>query len=123
MMATIKKLMKSFLGTIVLLVIIVGMAAWGIEDIFRGNLGGSMVEAGSRSLSADALDRRVENVLRNLNDTADKPINKNEAVEQGIVDQVFAIEVYKVAHLGDNKQIRALTPAVQITEQVESSNS
>lgn len=123
MMATIKKLMKSFLGTVVLLVIIVGMAAWGIEDIFRGNLGGSMVEAGSRTLSADALDRRVENVLRNLNDTSDKPLNKNEAVEQGIVDQVFAIEVSKIAHLGYAKQIGAIPPDEKIIEQVESNSS
>jgi peptidyl-prolyl cis-trans isomerase D len=123
MMATIKKLMKSFLGTIVLLVIIVGMAAWGIEDIFRGNLGGSMVEAGSRSLSADALDRRVENVLRNLNDTSEKPLNKNEAVDQGIVDQVFAIEISKVAHLGYANQIGAIPPDEKIIEQLEGNSS
>lgn len=123
MMATIKKLMKSFLGTIVLLVIIVGMAAWGIEDIFRGNLGGSMVEAGSRTLSAETLDRRVENVLRNLNDTSEKPLNKNEAVDQGIVDQVFAIEVSKVAHLGYANQIGAIPPDEKIIEQLEGNSS
>lgn len=122
-MATIKKLMKSFLGTIVLLVIIVGMAAWGIEDIFRGNLGGSMVEAGSRTLSAETLDRRVENVLRNLNDTSEKPLNKNEAVDQGIVDQVFAIEVSKVAHLGYANQIGAIPPDEKIIEQLEGNSS
>lgn len=123
MMATIKKMMKSFLGTIVLLVIIVGMAAWGIEDIFRGNLGGSMVEAGGRTLSADALDRRVENVLRNLNETSDKPLNKNEAVEQGIVDQVFAIEVSKIAHLGYAHQIGAVPPDEKVIEELQSNTA
>lgn len=119
MLGTMKKLMKSFLGGIVLLIIIVGMAVWGIEDIFRGDLGGSMVEAGSRNLTNDAFDRRVENVLRNLNADSDKPISKAEATEQGIVDQVFSLEVSKVVNLGYASEIGAIAPEPAVISRLQ----
>tara|TARA_R100001079_G_scaffold59226_1_gene30307 strand:+ start:1213 stop:3126 length:1914 start_codon:yes stop_codon:yes gene_type:complete len=117
MLALMKSLMNSFVGKIVVMIIIAGMAFWGVDQMFaqiRGGLGSNMAAAGSRGFDAAAFDRRVESVVRNINADSEEPVTKPDLVEQGIIDQIFNMEAAKLTLLGyaDSIGVRPSTDAV-----------
>lgn len=117
MLALMKSLMNSFVGKIIVMIIIAGMAFWGVDQMFaqiRGGLGSSMAAAGSRSFDPSTFDRRVESVIRNINADAEEPVTKPELLEQGVIDQVFQLEAAKLTLLGyaDSIGVRPSTDAV-----------
>ncbi len=112
MLALMKSLMNSVFGKIVVAVIVFGMAFWGVDQVFaqlRGGLGANLAQAGARSVDAADLDARVENVLRRMNATASEPISKEQALDQGIVDEVFAIEKARLTALGFAERVGVKT--------------
>ena len=117
MLALMKSLMNSFVGKIVVMIIIAGMAFWGVDQMFAqicGGLGSNMAAAGSRGFDAAAFDRRVESVVRNINADSEEPVTKPDLVEQGIIDQIFNMEAAKLTLLGyaDSIGVRPSTDAV-----------
>ncbi|WP_430401219.1 SurA N-terminal domain-containing protein [Hyphomonas sp.] len=103
MLALMKSLMNSIFGKIIVMIIIAGMAFWGADSAWTTmstGLGSNLAAAGPRGIDLTTLDRRVENLLRNLNANSEKPITKAEAADQGIVDQVFELEKAKIVNLG-----------------------
>jgi peptidyl-prolyl cis-trans isomerase D len=122
MLALMKRLMNSIFGKIVVMIIIAGMAFWGADQAWttmNTGLGSNLAAAGPRGIDMTALDRRVENLLRNLNASADKPITKSEAVQQGIVDQVFELEKSKIVSLGYAASIGIAPSTSAIVEQLK----
>ncbi|HRJ01578.1 MAG TPA: SurA N-terminal domain-containing protein [Hyphomonas sp.] len=98
-----KRLTNTVFGKIVVMIIVVGMAFFGVDTIvnqIQGGLGANIAQAGSRGFSAADLDRRVETVLRNMNQTSERPITKTEALENGMIDQIVAQESARVTVLG-----------------------
>jgi peptidyl-prolyl cis-trans isomerase D len=117
MLALMKSLMNSFVGKIIVMIIIAGMAFWGVDQMFaqlRGGIGSNMAAAGSRGFDAIAFDRRVESVIRNINADAEEPVTKPELLEQGVIDQVFQLEAAKLTLLGyaDSIGVHPSTDAV-----------
>ncbi len=103
MLALMKRLTNSVFGKLVVMIIVVGMAFFGVDTIvsqIRGGLGANLAQAGSRGFDATDLDRRVETVLRNMNATSEKPITKTEALENGMIDQIFESESARINILG-----------------------
>jgi peptidyl-prolyl cis-trans isomerase D len=103
-----KKLTRSPLGKLVLMIVVVGMALWGVDQIFnqvRSGLGANIVSAGTRGLDPADLDFRVETVLRNVNATAERPMSKSEALEQGLIDQIIEVEKARITRLGYGESI------------------
>ena len=104
MLALMKALTQSFLGKAILMIIIAGMAFWGVEGIVnqvRNGLGSDLMAAGRASVGVDAFDRRIEVLLRNVNQQQqDNPITKEQAVERGMVDQVFTLQQSQTTNLG-----------------------
>jgi len=103
MLALMKRLTNSVFGKLVVMIIVIGMAFWGVDSIFnlvRGGLGANIAQAGSRGFDPTDLDRRVESVLRNMNATSEKPVTKTEALENGLVDQIYASETARITALG-----------------------
>ena len=116
MLALMKSLMNSFVGKIIVMIIIAGMAFWGVDQMFaqlRGGIGSNMA-AGSRGFDAVTFDRRVESVIRNINADSEEPVTKPELLEQGVIDQVFQLEAAKLTLLGyaDSIGVHPSTDAV-----------
>ena len=112
-----KSLMNSFVGKIIVMIIIAGMAFWGVDQMFaqlRGGIGSNMAAAGSRGFDAVTFDRRVESVIRNINADSEEPVTKPELLEQGVIDQVFQLEAAKLTLLGyaDSIGVHPSTDAV-----------
>jgi len=103
MLAIMKRLTQSFVGKLIAMILVVGMAAWGVENIFnqvRNGLGSDLMAAGNASVGVDAFDRRIEMLLRNVNQQSETPISKEDAVQRGMVDQVFALDQSQTRNLG-----------------------
>ena len=103
MLALMKRLTNSVFGKLVVMVIVIGMAFFGVDTIvsqIRGGLGANMAQAGARGFDAADIDRRVENVLREQNATAEKPITKTDALENGLIDMIFESESARINILG-----------------------
>ncbi|WP_273184857.1 peptidylprolyl isomerase [Hyphomonas adhaerens] len=103
MLALMKRLTQSILGKFIAMIIIAGMAFWGVDQIFnqvRNGLGSDLMAAGKSSVTVEGFDRRIEVMLRNVNQQNDNPITKDQAVERGMVDQVFQLEQSQTTILG-----------------------
>lgn len=119
MLALMKSLMNSIFGKVVVVVIIFGMAFWGVDQMFaqlRGGLGSNLAQAGARGVDVTALDARVENVLRRMNATSAQPISKENALDQGIVDEIFAIEKARITALGFAQKVGVRTSTERVVE-------
>lgn len=103
MLALMKRLTQSILGKFIAMIIIAGMAFWGVDQIFnqvRNGLGSDLMAAGKSSVTVEGFDRRIEVMLRNVNQQNDNPITKDQAAERGMVDQVFQLEQSQTTILG-----------------------
>ncbi|MBR9834014.1 MAG: hypothetical protein GYB42_02240, partial [Alphaproteobacteria bacterium] len=95
--------------------LIVAMAAWGVTDVFGGGLGSNLAGAGDRKLSEREFDSTVERILRNQTDDRGRSISKEQALESGLIDQVFQREQLNLLlqAYADQVGIRATQQAVQ----------
>ena len=103
MLALMKRLTQTILGKFIAMIIIAGMAFWGVDQVFnqvRNGLGSDLLAAGRSSVTVDAFDRRIEVMLRNVNQQSDDPITKEQAIERGMVDQVFQLQQSQTTMLG-----------------------
>jgi peptidyl-prolyl cis-trans isomerase D len=103
MLALMKRLTQTILGKFLAMIIIAGMAFWGVDQIFnqvRNGLGSDLMAAGKSSVTVEAFDRRIEVMLRNVNQQSDDPITKDQAIQRGMVDQVFQLQQSQTTMLG-----------------------
>ena len=123
MLALMKRLTNSVLGKIVVMIIVIGMAFWGVDGIvnqIRNGLGANIAQAGSRGFDPTDLDRRVESVLRNMNATSEKPVTKTEALENGLVDQIYESEAARITVLGYGASLGLAPSTDAVLEQTKS---
>ncbi|MFN7178635.1 SurA N-terminal domain-containing protein [Hyphomonas sp.] len=123
MLALMKRLTNTVFGKIVVMIIVVGMAFFGVDTIvnqIQGGLGANIAQAGSRGFDATDLDRRVETVLRNMNQTSERPITKSEALENGMIDQIVAQESARVTILGYAASIGLAASTEAVLEETRS---
>ncbi len=106
-------------GGLLLGIIILGMAVWGIEDIFNGGIGSNIIQAGERGISQQDLDRKFEEELNRARQQQEgAAITKEQGVEFGLLDQVFALEASRLAFLGHARRIGADASPRALTNQV-----
>ncbi len=123
MLALMKRLTNSVFGKIVVMIIVIGMAFWGVDGIvnqIRNGLGANIAQAGSRGFDPTDLDRRVESVLRNMNATSEKPVTKTEALENGLVDQIYESETARITVLGYGASLGLAPSTDAVLEQTKS---
>ena len=123
MLALMKRLTNSVFGKIVVMIIVVGMAFWGVDGVvnqIRNGLGANIAQAGSRGFDPTDLDRRVESILRNMNATSEKPVTKTEALENGLIDQIYESESARITVLGYGAGLGLAPSTNAVLEQTKS---
>ena len=106
-------MLRSKAAGLLFALVIVSMAVWGVEDIFSGT-GGNLIKAGDRGISMQDFDEDVQDQLQALSRQQGRAVTKAEAVENGIVDQMFQQQASRLIVLGYGERIgaRASTDAV-----------
>lgn len=123
MIAIMKRLTNSVFGKIILMIVIVGMAFFGVDsvvNVLRSGLGSNVAQAGSRGFDPADLDRRVETVLRNMNTTSEQPVTKTEALTNGLIDQIFESETARITVLGYGASLGVSPSTDAVLEQTQS---
>jgi len=108
MLTLMRNLLRSKFAGLLFLLIIVSMAVWGTNDIFAPRTGGTIITAGERSLTVRDIDRTLEFFLSRQRNEGGTVLSREQAVEQGVVDQLFAVEASRTAALGYAEQIGAV---------------
>lgn len=97
MLTLMRSMLRSKAAGGLFVLLIVAMAAWGVTDIFAGPAANSVVSAGERSISPGKFDSALDSVLRNATDERGRSLTKEQALEQGIVDQLLIREQQNIA--------------------------
>ena len=115
MLTLLRNMLRSKLGLLVFALIIVAMAGWGMTDVFSGNLGNNLAVAGKRTLTDGQFDSVVERELRTMEDDNGRSLTKEQALEQGLIDQIYNRERFRIAlrAYGDKLGITATPNVVQ----------
>lgn len=115
MLTSFKNLLRTPFGKVIMMIIIVGMAAWGVDEVFnqlRSGIGSNIARAGTRSLEPADFDRRVDAILRNINATSESAISKSDALESGLIDQIIQFEKERLVRLGYGESL-GLSPSTE----------
>ena len=90
MLTPLRNMLRSKASGGIFVLLIVAMAAWGVTDIFAGGSGSNLVSAGDRAVSDRTFDSTIERILRTQTDDRGRSLTKEEAMQRGIVDQVYS---------------------------------
>ena len=122
MLGLMKRLTQNkIFGPILLGIVILSMAVWGIEDIFSGSIGSNIIKAGERGITEQQLDRKFENYLSNVRrEQQGLVLTRQEAVERGILDQIYDAERSRLTSLGYARQLGADASPAALTDEVRS---
>ncbi|MEM7458154.1 MAG: SurA N-terminal domain-containing protein [Pseudomonadota bacterium] len=114
MLTPLRNMLRSPAAGGIFVIVIIAMAAWGVTDIFAGGSGANLVSAGDRAVSDRSLDSTLERVLRTQTDERGRALTKEEAMQRGILDQIFADKAREtmLTAYADKQGIAATTEAI-----------
>lgn len=88
MLESIRGHLQGWPVRILMAVLVVAFAIWGIGDVFRGGLGGNTVaEVGGVEITAADLRREFEQNYRNLQERGATGIDRRQAIQLGLMQQ------------------------------------
>lgn len=112
---------NKFTGGFLLALVVISMAVWGTDDIFSGNFGSSIIKAGERSVTEQQINRRFENYLNDVRrEQPGNAITRQEATQQGVLDQIFTSERNRLTMLGYARNLEADASGTALLEDVNS---
>ncbi|HEY9219808.1 MAG TPA: SurA N-terminal domain-containing protein, partial [Phenylobacterium sp.] len=89
MLAVFRRFAKSWVAVVLLGLLIVSFAIFGISDVFKAGPRNALISAGDRSITPDEYKRAFENERRRLEQQYGQPISTELAVENGIDKRVL----------------------------------
>lgn len=118
MLAAFRSFAKSPWAIGLLGLLIISFAVFGIGDIFNGNMGPSVVQAGSRSVDQNEFRAAWTRYKRNLEQQAGQPLTVDMAVEQGIDRNLLSQMAENEAFTALLEKIGIRTPKALVDEQL-----
>jgi peptidyl-prolyl cis-trans isomerase D len=116
---SLRKGATRLLGLILMGLLVISFAVWGIADIFRGYGGQTLVQVGETEINQQEYLRAQRDVLRSMGQTAGRTLSLQEAREQGLDKRVLerliggaALDTH-AKHLGLNISDEALLEAIR----------
>jgi peptidyl-prolyl cis-trans isomerase D len=89
MLAAIRVFAKSWVAAVLMGVLIVSFALWGIRDVFKGRISDSVIVAGSRSISSADFKREFDRTKAQYEQQAGQPISPELAAANGLDKQIL----------------------------------
>lgn len=123
MLTLIRNMLRTRLAGLLFLLLIVAMGAWGVTDVFSGGIGGNMAVAGNTKLTEAQLDQEIERELRTATDERGRAISKAQAIERGIVDQIYQRELFRTALMAYADRLGAVATDQAVLDVIRSDTS
>ena len=89
MLAAVRTFAKSWVAAVLIGLLIVSFAIFGIHDVFKGGVSNAVVVAGSRKVTAPEFKREFDNFRRNAEQQMGQPITSEMAAANGLDTRVL----------------------------------
>ena len=89
MLAAIRVFAKSWVAAVLMGVLIVSFALWGIRDVFHGKITDAVITAGSRTVSSADFKREFDRTKTQYEQQAGQPISNEVAAANGLDKQIL----------------------------------
>ncbi|MEL6337620.1 MAG: SurA N-terminal domain-containing protein, partial [Pseudomonadota bacterium] len=90
MLEFLRKGVKSWVAKVLLALLVLSFAVWGIGDIFSFSLNSPVANVGSRTVTADAFANALQRQQTNASRQAQRAVSLTEIRQTGLGDQVLA---------------------------------
>jgi peptidyl-prolyl cis-trans isomerase D len=115
MLTTLRNKASGFFVKILLGVLVVAFAAWGIDDVFRGGTQTAVAEVGDIDIDATNYEREFHQQLRNIQAQSGQILTNEQARQSGldrmvlfqmIADALFELEAHRLGLTASDDVIR-----------------
>lgn len=89
MLAAIRTFAKSWVAAVLIGLLVVSFAVFGISDVFNAKITDAVVTAGSREVSSSDFKRMFENYKKQAEQRTGQPVSTEEAVKSGLDERVL----------------------------------
>jgi peptidyl-prolyl cis-trans isomerase D len=89
MLAAIRAFAKSWVAAVLIGLLIVSFAIFGIRDVFRGHVSDAVITAGSRTITANDFRREFDNFRKRAEQEMGQPVSAQVAADNGLDRQVL----------------------------------
>jgi hypothetical protein len=89
MLAAVRNFAKSWVAAVLIGLLIISFAIFGINDVFRGTIGDQVIKAGSRTINSVQFRREYDEYRKELEQQSGQTITPEMASENGIDRQVL----------------------------------
>lgn len=89
MLTATRKFAKSWVAAVIIGLLVVSFAIFGINDVFKANFSNDVVTAGPRHVSATDFKRDFDNFRKNAEQQVGQPVSVEAAVENGLDKRVL----------------------------------
>lgn len=108
MLTLMRQLLRSkIFGGLVFGIVILGMAVWGVEDIFSGGSGQNVVTAGERGVTLTELNERYEDDLERYRIENETNVTRKQGAELGLLSQTIGQQAFELSMLGYARSLGA----------------
>lgn len=108
MLSSLREMLRSKVAVVLVGLLILSLAVWGISDIFRGGLGESIAKAGEQRLLQRTFQRRIDTYLLNAMQQTDEVITRRDIARDGTLDRLFGEELRRLVQLGYADRLGAI---------------
>lgn len=115
MLSATRQFAKSWVAAVLIGLLVVSFAIFGINDAFKGNFSTDVITAGSRSVSGPDFRREFDNFRKGAEEQTKRPISIEEAVEAGL-DRRLLDEIATRESFGEMLGKMGLHPSDRLIE-------
>lgn len=115
MLSATRKFAKSWVAAVLIGLLVVSFAIFGVNDAFKGNYTNDVVRAGSRHISGPEFRREFDNFRKNAEEQTKRPVSIEEAVEAGL-DRRLLQEIATREAFGEMLHRAGLRPSDRLME-------
>lgn len=115
MLAATRKFAKSWVAAVLIGLLVVSFAIFGVNDAFKGNYTNDVVRAGSRHVSGEDFRREFDNFRKNAEEQTKRPVSIEEAVAAGL-DRRLLDEIATRESFGEMLSRIGVSPSDRLME-------
>src|SRR5947209_19921072 len=94
MLQTIRVFSKSWVASVIIGVLVLAFALWGVADIFRGSSDTTVASVGGTDISATEFDQQLRNQIKAASAQGQTPLTMEQAraigLDRRVLDQVIS---------------------------------
>ena len=94
MLQQLRAASKSWVASVIIGILVLAFALWGVADIFRGGADNVVADVGGTEISANDYDLQLKNQIRNLSAQTQNQLTMEQAkamgLDKNVLDQVIA---------------------------------